>query len=99
MWKEDIPKGRGVSIELDRKLVLDVVNTLALHNILLKKTSQGRKKYGLNPKLRVEIMQVIDHAEFPKELEGIRRILYKDKNLMSARELDIPGGKAIKGID
>lgn len=75
LWHYDLAKGRGVD---DRfaDVVHEVANDLLTHGILINKTSQGQKKYALNPNRKPEVHAIADTGTFKnKQLE---RILMRD---------------------
>jgi hypothetical protein len=87
LWHHDLAKGRGVD-ERFADIVDEVANDLLLHDILIYKTSQGSKKYALNPDRRAEIHAIADDGLFwNKRLE---RILLKDSRHECASNLYQP---------
>lgn len=84
-WLDNIAKGRGVDDQF-ADIVPEVVNDLCLHDLLVKKISNGGKKYGLNHELRAEVHLAADSLVFANE--ALRRLLMKDRRLVSARWLD-----------
>jgi hypothetical protein len=87
LWREDLAKGRG----LDERYadIADVVaNDLLQHEILIPKTSQGTKKYALNPARKPEVHAIANDGIFwNKKLE---KILMKDTDEVSAYLLNEP---------
>ncbi|HEY7310007.1 MAG TPA: hypothetical protein VH643_11665 [Gemmataceae bacterium] len=84
LWHYDLAKGRGVD---DRfaDVVHEVANDLLTHGILIDKTSQGLKKYALNPNRKAEVHAIADTGTFfNKHLE---RILMRDLREESASYL------------
>lgn len=84
MWHDDIPKGRGLA-EKYAPRVPQVLNVLYQHGILINKTSQGAKKYALNPDRRQEIHECLRQRKLPKEVEGP---LLRHQALETVRALD-----------
>lgn len=84
LWHDDLAKGRGVD-ERYADIAHIVANDLLQHEILIYKTSQGAKKYALNPSKKPEIHAIADDRIFRnKKLE---QILLKDREEVSAHEL------------
>lgn len=84
MWAADIPKGRGVD-EKYKDRVPHVINILLQHNLLIKKPSQGKSKYALNPCMKQDIYETLRLRSFP---EVIGRYLFRHQHLESVRVLD-----------
>ncbi|WP_339496103.1 MULTISPECIES: hypothetical protein [Pseudomonas] len=84
MWAADIPKGRGVD-EKYKDRVPHVINILLQHEMLIKKTSQGKSKYALNPSIKLDIYETLRLRSFP---EAIGRYLFRHEQLESIRVLD-----------
>lgn len=86
LWHFDIAKGRGVDVKF-ADITDEVVNDLLLNKILIHKTSQGRKKYALNPEAKPEIHAIADDAEF-KNID-LRKRLWRDPRQEPASALHI----------
>lgn len=84
MWASDIPKGRGID-EKYRDRVPHVLNILLQHEVLVKKPSQGKSKYALNPGKKPEIYEMLRGRKFPTEIE---KYLLRHHQLESVRVLD-----------
>ena len=85
MYQADLAKARGVD-EKFANITPQVANDLLLKDVLIKKPSGGKVKYALNPDRKAEIYAIIERREF---LNGdLERVLLKDKEEVSARELD-----------
>jgi hypothetical protein len=84
MWAADIPKGRGVD-EKYKDRVPHVINILFQHDMLIKKPSQGKSKYALNPSMKLDIYETLRLRSFPEE---IGRYLFRHQQLESVRVLD-----------
>lgn len=84
MWADDISKGRGVSEKYALR-VPHVINVLFQRGILIQKTSQGAKKYALNPDRRQEIHEWLRQRKLPQDVEGP---LLRHPVLESVRALD-----------
>ena len=79
LWYHDIPKGRGVPDKF-KDVIGDVVNILKENEILISKTSQGKKKYAVNPENKELIHNILRSRSF----EGrVRDLLLKDKRTAS----------------
>lgn len=85
MWLSDLHKGRGFNPDWKSRLGL-VVSVLSEAGFIKPKTSQGDKKYALNPDLRTAIMDALENRMFPAD---INRKLAKNHATISARDLDI----------
>lgn len=85
MWRDDLPNGRGVD-EKFRPRVQDVVNILLQNDVLVFKTSNGGKKFALNPLMREEIYEILKTRTFPARLA---LIFSRQAQTASARELDL----------
>lgn len=85
MWLDVLCKGRGLDEQFSGALPA-VLNELISAEYVIHKTSQGNKKYALNPGKRPEIAGFIETREFNGDLE---RILFRDRTLVSARDLDV----------
>jgi hypothetical protein len=84
-WLDNLAKGRGVDDQF-ADIIEEVVNDLFSHGLLVKKVSYGGKKYGLNQEAREAIFHAADSLTFTDE--ALRRLLMKDKRLVSARMLE-----------
>lgn len=84
-YLDDLAKGRGVD-EKFADVIPEVANDLCLKGLLVKKPSQSRKKYGLNPTSRAEIFNATESLSFSDE--SLHRILMGDRREVSARLLD-----------
>ena len=85
-WAGDMPSGRGMPEEYSG-LVPNLINLLLSHNLLIKKVSQGKNKYALNPNFRPQIYDALR----TRNLEGfplLWRILERDSETLSSRLLD-----------
>jgi len=88
MWAADIPKGRGVD-EKYKDRVPHVLNILSQHNVLVKKPSQGKSKFALNPEQKIAIYEVLRNRKFGTVVEGY---LLRNHQTESVRVLDsLPG--------
>lgn len=88
MWVSDIPKGRGVD-EKYKGRVPHVLNIMFQHGLLVKKTSQGKSKYALNPDKKPDIYDMLRGRKFSAVIEGY---LLRYQQLESVRALDdLPG--------
>lgn len=85
MWASDLAKGRGLD-EMFASRVSDVILDLGLQDFLIRKTSNRKPKYGLNPNMRNEIYEALRTREFPEEIQSR---LMADAQLDSARALDL----------
>lgn len=84
MWARDLAKGRGVD-EKFRDQLPSVINDLSSHNLLIKKLSNGKNKFALNPETRNEIYNTLRSCVFRNDLHAI---FMRDKRVESARNLD-----------
>lgn len=84
MWASEIPKGRGLD-EKFHDCVPAIIGDLLTAGLLIFKTSNGKRKYALNPKCRAAIHETLRSFRFPAE---VQEILERDYDLESARELD-----------
>lgn len=97
MWKSVLAKGRGLDEEFADQLPA-VINDLFNKKLIIRKTSNGKHKYALNPDERKAIHDVIRTKTFPPDLH---KVLTRDRRLDSARHLDsvidqaISDGRAI----
>jgi hypothetical protein len=81
LWYDDLAKGRGVD-ERYADIAQVVANDLLQQDILIFKTSQGAKKYALNPKRKPEIHAIANDGTFWNQ--RLEAILMKDKVEISA---------------
>ncbi len=81
LWQYDVAKGRGIPANL-ADITQEVVNDLLLHHILVYKTSQGLKKYALNPKLKKEVHAIADSGVFQNK--HLETVLLRDRNQVQA---------------
>lgn len=84
MWADWIPKGRG----LDEQFKADIPGLIFLldqRNYLVKKKSNGKYKYALNPERKNEIYDTLRNRKFPPEIEDI---FMRSGDRISARHLD-----------
>jgi len=87
LWGGDLAKGRGVD-ERYADVIHEVANDLLQHQILITKTSQGKKKYALNPGRKPEVHAIANDGTFwNKHLE---QILMRDTAEESACRLNEP---------
>ncbi|MDK1046206.1 MAG: hypothetical protein QGM45_11055 [Anaerolineales bacterium] len=86
MWAANIPKGRGIPDNMDHQLIFDVVKILHSDGLLIRKTSQGKHKYALNPSHRVRILQIVKSGQM--ENENLKRILNKGNTQLPTKLLD-----------
>lgn len=84
LWAGDIPKGRGLDAKYEPR-VANVLNILLQQGIVVFKTSNGKKKYALNPLRREEIYEILRNRKFPDTIE---RPLLRHPALESVRALD-----------
>jgi hypothetical protein len=85
LWQDDLAKGRGVD-ERYSDIAHVVANDLLQHEILIFKTSQGAKKYALNPARKPEVHAIANDGTFwNKRLEAI---LVRDTEEVSAYQLN-----------
>ena len=63
MWYNDLAKGRGVD-ERYAEIAHVVANDLLQQQLLIFKTSQGKKKYALNPARTPEVHAVANVGTF-----------------------------------
>jgi hypothetical protein len=84
MWHDDIPKGRGVPEKYATRVSL-VLAVLLQRGVLIQKTSQGAKKYALNPDRREEIHEYLRLRKLPEDVESP---LLKHRALETVRALD-----------
>ncbi len=84
LWHDELAKGRGVD-ERYVEIVHTVANDLLQNDILIFKTSQGSKKYALNPARKPEVHAIADNRDFWNE--RLESILLKDREEVSAHEL------------
>lgn len=103
LWQDDLAKGRGVD-ERYADIAHVVANDLLQHEILIFKTSQGKKKYALNPVKKPEVHAFAnDGTCWNQRLE---EILMKDTEELSAYLLNEPrnaqafiiAGKGIRSL-
>lgn len=85
MWASDIPKGRGLNEKFSDD-VPAVISLLLQDGLLIFKTSQGKRKYALNPERREEIYEILRERRFPQS--SCTRIFERDERLESVRHLD-----------
>lgn len=85
MWASDIPKGRGLDVKYAPR-VPHVLNILLQHEIVVYKTSNGKKKYALNPDRRGEIYGVLRDRKLPPE---VNRLLLRYSENETVRALDV----------
>ena len=85
MWASDLAKGRGLDERFAGR-VSDVILDLGLQDFLIRKISQRRPKYGLNPEKRPEILDALRSRVFPTD---IQKRFIADELLESARALDL----------
>lgn len=81
LWHDDLAKGRGLD-ERYADIAHVVANDLLQHGILIFKTSQGKKKYALNPAGKPEVHAIANDGTFRNE--RLEAILMKDKEEVSA---------------
>jgi hypothetical protein len=84
LWSYDLAKGRGVD-EQFADVALEVANDLFLNDILVKKTSQGKPKYALNPDRKEDVHAIADDGTFRDR--RLREILLRDRQEISASYL------------
>ncbi len=86
LWGYDLAKGRG----LDEKFIdvaSEVANTLFLHQVLIKKTSQGLPKYALNPDRKDEVYAIANNGTFwNRRLEQIFMRDHREESASYLRE-------------
>jgi hypothetical protein len=87
LWQEDLARGRGVD-ERYSDIAHVVANDLLQHGILIFKTSQGTKKYALNPARKPEIHAIANDGTFGNA--KLEKILMRDTDLESAYLLKEP---------
>lgn len=87
MYADVLAKGRGVPDQF-ADIVAHVAHVLLLKGVLIRKPSQGRAKYALNPKRKSEVYAIVEAAAFHNE--ALRRLLNKDPKEVSARIIDSP---------
>lgn len=85
IWRDDIPKGRGIPPDVVDK-VHEVVKDLLNIGLLVSKKSCGLPKYALNQQRRQEITTILDESSFRDR--NIQRMFTKDKDEVSARLVD-----------
>ncbi len=87
LWHDDLAKGRGVD-ERYAEIAHVVANDLLQNEILIFKTSQGKKKYALNPARKPEVHAIANNGTFwNKRLE---EIVMADTEEVSAYLLNEP---------
>jgi hypothetical protein len=84
MWASDVPKGRGVD-EKYKDRVPHVLNILLQHGVLVKKPSQGKSKFALNPDRKIDIYEMLRDRKFKGAVEGY---LQRNHQVESVRVLD-----------
>lgn len=87
MWVSDIPKGRGLDAKYAPR-VAHVLNILFQHELIVFKTSNGKKKYALNPDRRKEIYEILRDRKLPSE---VNRLLLRHPATETVRALDALG--------
>jgi hypothetical protein len=87
LWHDDLAKGRGVD-ERYADIAHVVANDLLQHEILIFKTSQGKKKYALNPDRKPEVHAIANDGTFWNE--RLEEILMADTQEVSAYLLNEP---------
>ncbi len=87
LWHFDLAKGRGVDEEF-ADIVEEVANDLLQHEVLIEKTSQGKKKYALNPARKPEVHAIAESAAFWNA--SLEEVLLRDHNTEPARRLTLP---------
>lgn len=87
LWHFDLANGRGVDDRF-KDVAEEVANTLFLHDVLIKKTSQGQLKYALNPKRKPEVYAIAGSGVF--ENKHLERLLSADHRQESAEYLQQP---------
>ncbi len=85
MWVSDISKGRGLDLKYESR-VSNVLNILYMHELVVYKTSNSKKKYALNPQRREEIYEILRTRRFPPDIEGP---LLRNPGQESVRALDV----------
>jgi hypothetical protein len=87
LWHYDLARGRGVD---DRfaDIVHEVANDLCLQEILINKTSQGERKYALNPDRKAEVHAIADDGTFTNK--HIKNVLMRDQREESVSYLYEP---------
>ena len=85
MYETDLAKGRGVP-EQFADIASKVANDLLLKDVLIRKSSNRKTKYALNPERRPEVYAIVENASFHNQ--ALDRLLAKDKNEVSARILE-----------
>lgn len=84
MWAADIPKGRGLDQKYAPRLPV-VINALIQGELLTYKTSQGKRKYALDPTMRANIHDILRTRKFP---EATETSLLRHRETESIRVLD-----------
>lgn len=84
LWSGDLPKGRGISSEMEPH-VLEVANLLRLNDWLISKKSCGKTKYALNSSKRREIAEIIE--TFKISDVQLRSLLLRDQSTASKDHL------------
>ncbi|MBA4068043.1 MAG: hypothetical protein C0501_30935 [Isosphaera sp.] len=87
LWQDDLAKGRGVD-ERYADIAHVVANDLLQHEVLVFKTSQGTKKYALNPGRKPEAHAIADDGTFRNR--KLEEILCRDTEELSAYLLNEP---------
>jgi hypothetical protein len=87
LWYSDLAKGRGVD-ERFADIVQEVANDLFIHEILVKKISQGKSKYALNPDRKEEVHAIADTGTFHNK--RLKHVLERDQRKESASYLYLP---------
>lgn len=84
MWNDLLAKGRGVDEKYACRLPT-VISVLNQGELLVFKTSKGKRKYALNPDKRPEIHKILNNRKFPPQMQGA---LVKNAQTEKVRVLD-----------
>lgn len=84
LWGDDLAKGRGVD-ERYADIIIEVANDLIHGGVMIYKTSQGTRKYALNPNHRSEVHAIADYRQFANQ--RLEEILRRDRREVSSHEL------------
>lgn len=88
LWGDELAKGRGVD-DSYKDIAQDVANYLRLKGLLqVKYGGKGTKgqKYALSPSCKGELVALANECQILSA--DVRQWCWKDRNLVSARELD-----------
>ncbi|QBB69359.1 hypothetical protein ELE36_02640 [Pseudolysobacter antarcticus] len=83
MWRDNVPKGRGIGPHLVSR-VPEVLNTLVLNEYLIKKTSNGKPKFAVNPDQKHMVYDCLRDRDF---VARAGQLLRRNPGTVTAAEL------------